>query len=110
MQPPALSVVRNVVARRFEIVANGAIALLQYAETGGRIQLIHTEVAPSLRGRGYATQLAYAALEYARDSKLRVVPTCPFVSRYLDRHPEYRDLIDPVPNGRTKPSTIAEAS
>jgi predicted GNAT family acetyltransferase len=34
-----------------------------------------------------------AALDFARDKQLRVVPLCPFVAGYLRRHPEYQDLL-----------------
>lgn len=97
MPAPPIAVDHNVTARRFEIRSEGAMAFLHYAASDGRIRLIHTEVAPSLRRRGYGSQLVHAALEYARTAQLRVVPVCPFVRAYLDHHPEYRPLIDASP-------------
>ena len=56
--------------------------------------LVHTEVDEQFAGRGYASALARTALDYARANNLKVIPTCPFVRKYLERHPEYDDLRD----------------
>ncbi len=53
----------------------------------------HTFVPPALRGGGIASQLAEYALRYARDSAFKVRPTCPFVARYIQRHPEFQSLV-----------------
>lgn len=90
------TVIHNTSRRRFEI-ADEPSAFLQYAEAAGRIRLIHTEVPPGLRDRGYASLLAHAALEYALALHLRVEPICPFVRAYLQRHPEYTALLEPNP-------------
>ena len=95
MSTPAANVQRNASSHRFEIAGEPS-AFLQYAEADGRIRLIHTEVPVSLRGRGYATDLAHSALEYARSARLQVVPICPFVRAYLARHPEYAPLVEPA--------------
>ena len=81
-------VTRNAEANRFEI-AGVPSAFLQYGQAGDHIRLIHTEVPEAFRGRNYAATLARAALEYARDEHLRVIPVCPFVRSYLARHPEF---------------------
>lgn len=58
------------------------------------INLRHTEVPEAERGHGAAADLAKAAFEYAREQKLRVIPTCRFVRAWLDRHPAERDIVD----------------
>jgi uncharacterized protein len=93
MPAPSTDVQRNSVTHRFEI-ADEPSAHLQYAQADGLLRLIHTEVPPEFRGHGYASHLARAALEYAREAHLRVVPICPFVRTYLARHPEYAALVD----------------
>jgi predicted GNAT family acetyltransferase len=87
-----ITVTRNDATHRFEIAADEVAAVLRYEEHPRYITLIHTEVPPALEGRGYGAALAKAALEYAREKHLRVVPRCPFVRAYLERHPEYADL------------------
>jgi uncharacterized protein len=74
---------------RFEIRMDGHLAKLNYRVNDGEIDLIHTEVAEELGGRGLGNKLVEAALAYARDNKLKVVPSCSFVSNYLARHPEW---------------------
>ena len=86
-------VVNNEAARRFEITVDGHTGFLRYAKTNDRIELLHTEVPPELGGRGLGGTLAKAALDYATDANLRVTPACPFVKKYLERHPEYASLL-----------------
>jgi len=57
------------------------------------LDLTHTGVDPALRRRGIAAALVRAALAYARQQKLRIVPTCPYVERWLARHPQELDLV-----------------
>jgi len=57
------------------------------------LELVHTEVAPGLRGRGVGDALAEAAIAHARKERLSIVATCPYVERWLAKHPEHRDLV-----------------
>ena len=97
MESTQLPVTDNQAERRFELHADGEMSILTYRISGDRIRLIHTEVPRELRGRGYADMLARAALESAARNHLRVVPLCPFVRAFLERHPEYDALV--APNG-----------
>jgi NAD+ kinase len=54
---------------------------------------MHTEIEQTFSGQGLAGRLASAALEDARSRATPVIATCPFVTSYLDRHPEYSDLL-----------------
>jgi predicted GNAT family acetyltransferase len=94
MESTQPSVIDNQAERQFELHAEGGVSVLTYRITGDRIRLIHTEVPRAQRGRGYADLLAKAALERAARDHLRVVPLCPFVKGYLDRHPEYAAQLD----------------
>jgi predicted GNAT family acetyltransferase len=78
---------------RLEIERDGHIAYLEYTLAGKVLQLIHSEVPPALRGRGIASELAHSALEWAREQGLKVDVVCPSVSAYLEKHPEYADLV-----------------
>jgi predicted GNAT family acetyltransferase len=67
---------------------------LQYRRIPPRaLELVHTEVAPTLRGRGVGDALAEAAMAYARAEQLSIVASCPFVQRWLEKHPEHHDLV-----------------
>jgi len=94
MADPAPTVLNNAASSRFELTAEGHTAVLEYVLAGNRLRLMHTEVPPELRGRKYAEVLARAGLDYARSSGLRVVPFCPFVRAFLQRHPEYESVLD----------------
>jgi len=78
---------------RLEIERDGKTAYMEYALGEGVLELIHTEVPKELRGKGLSTELAHAALEWAREQNLKVDVVCPSVANYLHDHPEYSDLI-----------------
>ena len=77
---------------RFAVHAAGHTAVLEYQRVGERVVMPHTVVPGPLEGRGIASRLARAALEWAGQENLRVVPLCPFVRAYIQRHPEYAAL------------------
>ena len=80
---------------RFAVHVGEATAVLTYKQEGDTLYLIHTEVPAAMEGKGIGGQLAKAGLEYARQNGLKVVPRCPFVASYLQRHPEYQGLVRP---------------
>jgi hypothetical protein len=57
------------------------------------LELVHTGVDPKLRGHGVAEALADAAVAHAQEHRLHIVATCPYVQRWLTKHPEHRDLV-----------------
>ncbi len=80
-------------AGRFETQVDGKNCILVYRLTGEVMAVTHTEVPPELEGRGIGGALAQAALEYARDHNLKVVPLCSFVEWYIQKHPEFQNLV-----------------
>jgi uncharacterized protein len=90
-----MPVFHNEPESRFELDLGGATALLEYEIDGHTISFTHTEVPPPFEGRGVATQLAGAALDFARQSGLTVRPYCSFVAAYIRRNPKYFDLLAP---------------
>jgi uncharacterized protein len=78
---------------RFEIERDGHLAYLEYTLAGKVLQLIHSEVPAEMRGQGVASELAHAALEWAREHGAKVDVICPSVAAYLEKHPEYSDLV-----------------
>ncbi|HEY2065970.1 MAG TPA: GNAT family N-acetyltransferase [Gemmatimonadaceae bacterium] len=86
-------VINNTAVGRFEIPTEIGTATLTYVRRGDTLDLTHTKVPPELEGRGYASALVRAALDYARNQHLRIIPTCPFVQGYLRRHNEYADIV-----------------
>jgi NAD+ kinase len=87
-------VVDNFEERRYEILLGGeTVGTLEYRRRGAYIELLDTEIEQTFAGRGLAGRLATAALEDARSRALPVKVTCPFVTGYVERHPEYADLL-----------------
>ncbi|CAN5921045.1 hypothetical protein BH11GEM2_BH11GEM2_14800 [soil metagenome] len=84
----------NLPASRFEIAMPHGVAVLTFKRSGNTIDLQHAFVPPALEGGGYGSTLARAALDYARDHQLKVIPTCEFVQAFMKRHTEYDDLRD----------------
>lgn len=80
-------------AGRFEIEQDGHTAFLEYIVAGSVLQLIHTEVPDALQGKGIASELAKSALEWARQNGKKVDVICEFVAAYVQRHPEYKDVV-----------------
>jgi uncharacterized protein len=78
---------------RFELDAEGQIAFANYRQTQDAIIITHTETPRALRGRGIASELVKGALEMIRADGHKVIAGCGFVVDYLNRHPEYRDLV-----------------
>ena len=69
-------------------------ATLAYAPaTEGALELYSTYVPSGERGRGLGGQLVRAAVDFARDQGLQIIPTCWYVAEWIAIHPEYRDLI-----------------
>jgi predicted GNAT family acetyltransferase len=66
---------------------------VDYRALAGRRVLLHTEVLPAFSGRGIAGELARFALDAARAAGHRVTPKCPFILTWLERHPEYEDIV-----------------
>ncbi len=91
-----LAVSNNEAAGRYEAHVDGQLALVAYHREGDRIIYIHTEVPEELEGQGIAGRMTHVALEDARAQRLSVVPQCPFVASYIERHPEYKDLVSPA--------------
>lgn len=69
-------------------------AVLEYREIDAQtLDYYRTFVPTPLRGVGIASRLTDAALRYARDHDLKVVPTCPFIAAYIKRHREFQPLV-----------------
>jgi uncharacterized protein len=90
----AMTAVRdNKGQRRFELDVEGQIAFANYRETPQALIITHTETPRALRGRGIASELVKGALQLIRADGHKVIAGCGFVVDYLDKHPEYRDLM-----------------
>lgn len=91
---PTVTIADDPAADRYVIDAEGTrIGLLSYRLDGDQIALLHAEIQPAMERRGLGSKLVAFALDDARARGLAVMPYCPFVRAYIERHPEYRDLV-----------------
>jgi len=79
---------------RYELrVGDDLVGIMTHRVGDGVITLVHTEVFPEFSGEGHAATLARSALDDARSRGLEVVPSCSYVASYIDKHPEYAELV-----------------
>jgi uncharacterized protein len=88
-----ITVKNNASAKRFEAEVAGFLAFIEYNLAAGSLTLVHTEVPSALEGQGVGSIVVNAALNYAKEQGLKVVPQCPFVGSYIKRHQEYENLV-----------------
>lgn len=82
----------NAEASRWEAVRDGQVlGFAEYRVEGDTVTMPHTEV--HAEGEGIGSQLAKAALDKIKQSGGKVVPQCPFIKGYIDKHPEYQELV-----------------
>jgi uncharacterized protein len=92
--PDEIMVVRNDDRRRYEARLDGeVVGHSRFQLQPGTVIFTHTEVDPAYEGRGVGSHLAGAALDDVRQRGQRVVAECPFIAEYIERHPDYADLV-----------------
>ena len=79
--------------QRFELSVEGHLAAAYYERAGDVNTFVQTEVPDELAGRGVGSKLVRGALDQARGRGLKVVAQCPFVKGYIEKHPDYADLL-----------------
>ena len=79
--------------KRFEATIEGQLCILEYKLQGNVIHMNHVRVPEAVGGRGIAGKLTRHALDHARAQGWKVVPNCPYVKTWIDRHREYADLV-----------------
>ncbi len=79
---------------RFYIEENGGrIAVMEYVYAGpDKFIIEHTEVHETHEGKGLGKILVEAAVLYARDNNMRIIPLCPYAQAVFKRKPEYEDV------------------
>jgi uncharacterized protein len=80
---------------RFTISVDGqTVGFTEYVDRDRQRTFPHTEVDSDFGGRGLATILVEEALQSTRDAGLRIVPVCPMVAAFVEKHHEYDDVVD----------------
>lgn len=81
--------------KQFTTTVDGETGYLSYSVSadGKTLDYKSTLVPPELRGQHIGEKIVKYALDYANKNHLQVIPTCPFVRRVIEKHPEYQHLI-----------------
>jgi predicted GNAT family acetyltransferase len=94
---PALR--RDETRHRYELLSAPGVGALDppafavFHEQPGALVITHTEVPRELRGEGIGGELVKAVLDDMAARGLKVVPRCPFVADWIEKHPDYRKLL-----------------
>lgn len=90
-----VQVTDNPDASRYEAHLDGQLAgIAAYRLREGAIVFTHTEVKDAFEGKGVGSALARGALDDVRTKGERqVVPLCRFIKGWIDKHPDYADLV-----------------
>ena len=79
---------------RFELKVDGEfVGELTYSWSGDVFFIIdHTLVIEKYRGNDYAKQLVMAAVDYAREKKVKIIPLCWYAKLVFDRDGSTSDV------------------
>ena len=82
---------------RYEILVDGRLAgFTEYRDREAQRVFFHTEIDEEFAGQGLASVLVQQALDDVRTSGKRIVPVCPYVAKFLQKHEEFADITDLV--------------
>ncbi|MET7648176.1 GNAT family N-acetyltransferase [Streptomyces sp. NPDC005426] len=97
-QPATAPAVRRVDTKhRYVILVDDEPAgLTAYRDREDQRVFYHTEIDVAFAGQGLASVLVQQALTDVRASGKRIVPVCPYVAKFLKKHDEFADIVDPV--------------
>jgi predicted GNAT family acetyltransferase len=89
-----ITVRHNAGRERFEILDAGRVigkAVYKAYDGGASPQRIfyHTVINEEYGGQGLAGQLATVALDETAAEGTAIVPVCPFIKKFIGKHPEY---------------------
>ena len=89
-----LEVTHNPANNTFEVWIGGKLSKLDYIQDGKNFVITHVGVDPEHRGQGVAGKIVEAALQYAKENSLRVIPMCSYAAAYIRRNPQYMELTE----------------
>ena len=79
--------------QRFELPVGDQVVFADYRRQPGRLVITHVEAPLNLRGKGVAGELMQGLLDQVRAAQLKVLPLCPYARAWMQRRPDYRDLM-----------------
>lgn len=84
----------NAERKQYEFHIGKLVPKIEYIRTrNNEIYLTHTEVPAQLEGKDIGAALVRQTLEDIERQGLALVPQCPFVAGYIQRHPEWKRIV-----------------
>ncbi|SDW94388.1 GNAT family N-acetyltransferase [Aequorivita viscosa] len=83
----------NRLKNRFETEIDGYKAFVEYEVKPNVLVLTHTEVDKRLAGKGVGSEMIEAVLLQMELRGLKAIPECPFIAKYIDKHPEWKSIL-----------------
>jgi uncharacterized protein len=81
-------------AQKFYLVNEGKESYVLYRMQKNNIMnIFRTYVPPEKRNKGLAGKVVKAALDYARENNLKVIPACSYTEYFISKNKEYEDLV-----------------
>jgi len=62
-------------------------------QSNNKMIIEHTEVGDELRGKNVGLQLVLAAVVYARNNNIKIIPLCPFARSVFRKKKELQDVL-----------------
>ncbi len=85
----------NIANEQYEFHIDDHVCKIEYSKRNGdEILFTHTEVPQAMEGRGIGSNLLEEALKDVDRQNLRLIPLCPFVSWYIECHPEWKPILE----------------
>lgn len=86
--------VHNQGSTQYELfIDNERVGYLDYELSGDLVVMHETFVVDDRKGQGIGSSIVAAAMADVRGQGRKVVPQCSFVRTWLERNPQYRDLV-----------------
>ena len=88
-----MRVIDNKEMNRFETEIDDHQAIIEYSVMPNILSLNHIEVDKELAGKGVASEMTETVLLQIEQRGLKVIPICPFIKKYIQKHPEWNSII-----------------
>jgi len=90
-----MTVTDNQGERRFELHdGERLLGRVDYRPAGASLIIAHTEIEDGHAGQGLGSVLVRDMLDQLRAADTTVIPLCPFTAAFIQRHPDYADVVD----------------
>lgn len=67
---------------------------MTYSKAGDTLIIIdHTEVDPAFGGQGVGKKMVLAAVDFARENNIKILPLCPFAKAAFDKDATIQDVL-----------------